>query len=480
MKSGNKECSHSRSICLRGVEIAGKGPWDLRIAGGRVVEWASSLPSSANEETILARGAALLPGLHDHHLHLFSLAAALVSVPCGPPEVANEEGLSRALGAASRPDGWIRGVGYHESVAGILDRKRLDRLVPSRPVRIQHRSGALWMFNSRAMEQAGLAQAKGVEGAERDERGELTGRFFRLDEWLRSRIPALPPSLAAVGALLARAGVTGVSDASASNGPEQMGLFRAAIEGSELPQRLQLMGQTNLPPGDELVRRGPVKILLDESAPPPLDELIHQISGARAAGRGVAIHCVTRGDLFLALAGLEESGAGRGARIEHASVAPPEAIPRLAALGASVVTQPGFVAERGDDYLRDVDANDLPFLYRLRSLDEAGIPLAGGTDAPYGNADPWSGMRSAVERRTRSGRVLGPDESLTPERALALFSTPLESPWGAPRRIEAGMPADLCLLHLPWREARIQLSSELVAATFIGGRVVWRSPGLSG
>ena len=34
---------------------------------------------------------------------------------------------------------WLRGTGYHESVAGELDRHALDRWVPARPVRVQHR-----------------------------------------------------------------------------------------------------------------------------------------------------------------------------------------------------------------------------------------------------------------------------------------------------------------------------------------------------
>jgi predicted amidohydrolase YtcJ len=89
-------------------------------------------------------------------------------------------------------------------------------------------------------------------------------------------------------------------------------------------------------------------------------------------------------------------------------------------------------------------------------------------------------MRAAVERRAESGAPLGEDEAVTPERALALFTTPLAEPGGAPLRIEPGAPADLCLLRAPWREARTQLPSELVAATLVAGRIVWRAPDVSG
>jgi predicted amidohydrolase YtcJ len=90
-----------------------------------------------------ATGGALLPGLHDHHIHLTALAARESSVECGPPTVNSGEELARALSVAG--DGWLRGVGYHESVMGLPDAAALDRLRSDRPVRIQHRSGRMWL-----------------------------------------------------------------------------------------------------------------------------------------------------------------------------------------------------------------------------------------------------------------------------------------------------------------------------------------------
>ncbi len=474
--------SHFGGALLLGVEVAG-APVDVRVADEAVLEVAAELSPHPGEAVLQGRGGALLAGLNDHHAHLFGLAAALSSVACGPPHVRSEAALVctlRAAGAGAPASG-VRGVGYHESVAGSLDRWTLDAWLPGVSVRIQHRSGALWVLNSRALAELGTDCAP--EGAERDARGRLTGRFLRLDRWLRERMPKRGvPDLRSVGALLARAGVTGVTDAGAENGPEELALFERAIAAGELPQRVLLMGRTDLPPaavGPRLAR-GPLKILLDEWQPLATDALTQRVAGAHAAGRRVAFHCVTRTDLFLAITALEGAGARRGDRIEHASIAPPEAIPRLAQLGVTVVTQPGFVRERGDDYLREVAAHDQAWLYRLRSFDAAGIPLAAGTDAPFGSPDPWLAMRAAVHRQTEIGATLGATEALSPERALALFTTALGDPGGRPSTISPGAPADLCLLRVPWREAREQLSKDLVAATLIGGRVIWRAPELSG
>jgi predicted amidohydrolase YtcJ len=83
-------------------------------------------------------------------------------------------------------------------------------------------------------------------------------------------------------------------------------------------------------------------------------------------------------------------------------------------------------------------------------------------------------MAAAVERRSASGKILGAGEALTPERALALFTTSADDPGGVPRAVEVGASADLCLLDRPWSEARTQLSRDHVVATVCRGRVVWR------
>ena len=102
------------------------------------------------------------------------------------------------------------------------------------------------------------------------------------------------------------------------------------------------------------------------------------------------------------------------------------------------------------------------------------MPLGAGTDAPFGDPDPWRAMQAAVDRRTQTGLLLGADERLAPERALALFTSPPEAPGDAPRRIAVGARADLCLLDRPWSKAREPLSSECVAATLRDGCVLWR------
>lgn len=461
------------------AEIDGFSPLDVRLTGGVIAEIGSALTRRPGEPVLDAEGGALLPGLHDHHLHLMALAAAEASVRCGPPEVREPRELASALAATGRsgePGEWVRGIGYHESVAGDLDRAQLDRLLPDRPARIQHRSGAMWVLNSAGVERLGLDRGVDQRGVERGADGRASGRLFRLDAWLRERLEdGQPPNLTGVGHRLARFGVSGLTDATPGNSGPELRALEASAERGELRQRLVVMGELGLPsPAHPSVERGAVKLLLDERDLPGFDVLRRAIEEAHRARRPVALHCVTRAELVLAASALAAAGGRVGDRIEHAAVAPPDAVALLAKLPLTVVTQPGFVRERGDAYLTDVEPEDRPWLYRGSGFLEASVPLGGATDAPFGDPDPWRAMRAAVERRTEAGVALGPQEALTPERALALFTSPPGAPGAPPRQVAEGAPADLCLLDRPWSRARGDLSSACVAATLCDGKLIWQ------
>ncbi|MBN3585858.1 hypothetical protein JYB64_26055, partial [Algoriphagus aestuarii] len=95
-----------------------------------------------------------------------------------------------------------------------------------------------------------------------------------------------------------------------------------------------------------------------------------------------AMHCVTRVELLFALSALQSAGAIPGDRIEHAAIADDAMLEALASLGVTVVTQPHFIAERGDQYLEAVDAWDIPYLYRGAAFLHHKVALAAGSDAP--------------------------------------------------------------------------------------------------
>ncbi len=443
--------------------------------GGEPGDGAERSWGSGGAERVSGGGGALLPGLHDHHLHLMAMAAQAASVACGPPEVRDRVGLAerlRAAAAVAPPGRWVRGTGYDDSVAGPLDAYGLDELLgPHRevPVRVQHRSGHLWVLNGSGVEEVqrtgGLGTGTHGPGVYLDLDGELRSCWASGPEG-DGLEAGLESGLAAAGRRLARLGITGVTDATVANGHSELSAFEAARRAGALPQGLHLLGGHLPEEGGTCVSLGARKIVLAEHALPGLDELAAEMAGA--GRRGVAVHCASREALVLAAAALRMAPGVR-ARVEHAAVAPPEVVELLSGRVEAVVTQPGFVLEHGDRYRREVDPVDLPWLYRLRAWQLAGVGLAGSSDAPFGELDPWSAMRAATERRTAAGFRLGPEERLGPEAARDLYLGPLEDPGGPARRVEPGAPADLCLLSVPWRTARADLSGANVRSTYVGG-----------
>ncbi|HEX4181334.1 MAG TPA: amidohydrolase family protein [Caulobacteraceae bacterium] len=463
-------------LVIRNAEIAGVPGRDARIVGERIIEIGRGLSGAADE--IDARGGALIPGLIDHHIHLLATAAQADSLTLDQVQTAEAFATRLRAFAAARPAGnWVRATGYHDRVAGVLRREDLDALAPDHPVRVQHQTGSLWMLNSRAL---GIVEhGDAPEGLERDAGGRATGRIWRGDAWLATRIDPTPPALAPLGAALAAMGVTGVMDASVSTDPQAAAILAAAHRAGELPQRLGLMSGRDLrAPEDGAFIVGPLKLLLDDHDLPPFDEMVRRVGVARALRRRVAVHCVTAGELALTLAAFETAGAAPGDRIEHGGVIPAEALPVIARLGLTVVTQPGFVFERGDRYRADIDLSEQADLYRCASLIGAGIPVAASSDAPYSPPDPWAAMRAAVHRRTRADELLGEAERVGAAVALGLYLGDPRDPGGPPRRVAAGEAADLCLLSVPLAEALESLRPDLVAATIIAGRIVFSAPGM--
>lgn len=443
---------------------------DLRLSGGRIAEIGHGL---SGEELFDARGGAVIRGLNDHHIHLFAWAAARASLQLD--DVRDRRDLEARLRKAAQglpPGAWIRAAGLHDGACGDVDAATIDTMVRDHPVRIQHRSGALWILNTLALGQVMTPTAPA--GVERDGAGAPTGRLWRVDDWLSARLSGEAPDLTQASLDLASFGVCGVTDASATNGPSSADALSLARRSGVLRQKLRLMGRLDLPPG-EAYQLGELKLLLDEADLPDFAEALAQIQEARRCGRASAFHCVTPTELAFALALLEAAGPYPGDRIEHASLVPEPAIGQLARMGLTVVTQPAFVLAKGERYLDEVPPEDLPDLYRLSSLQAAGVGLAASSDAPYGPADPWQAIRAASERRSAAGRLVGPAERIDVLRALRLYQGPLDHPAEAGGHLHVGSIADFCILHGPLDEMLDNPQAAYVAATLVDGELVWRA-----
>ncbi|HYZ68923.1 MAG TPA: amidohydrolase family protein [Mycobacterium sp.] len=416
---------------------------DIRV--DETIAAVGDLTPTKDEQVLDVAGGTVIPGLHDHHVHLRSAAAALTSARVGPAEVRGRDDLARALAVAPvGADGWIRAVGYHEAVAGPLDRDLLDEVSPQRPVRVQHRSGVLWTLNSAGLARVGLADHP-------------DGRLRSADRSWSDTLQRNESGLAEISRRLSAYGVTGVTDATPDFEVSDIVKLLEAHRRGEVSQRVHCLA--------------PGKRVLHDAAL-DLEELKQWIAERHAADAPVAVHCVTAAQLVVTLSALREAGTHPRDRIEHAAVVPDDNLADLKALGVTVVTQPNFVAERGDQYLTDVPADEHHELWRLRSLRQAGVKVALSTDMPFGQGDPWATMRAAVYRTTASGAVLGADECVSAREALPMFFGASGNPTET-RAIQPGQPGDLCVLAGGPQEVLEELDPHMVAVTVVAGDVVF-------
>jgi predicted amidohydrolase YtcJ len=234
--------------------------------------------------------------------------------------------------------------------------------------------------------------------------------------------------------------------------------------------------------GDNLMRLGALKIMPE--AWPDRTKLNGLALEAHRAGFQLAFHAVAESEVTVAIETLEDVDRyspvkGRRHRIEHGAECPPYLLERIKKLGAVIVTQPPFIYSNGERYLATVPEKQLPWLYRIKTPLENGITVAGSSDAPVAPENPLTGLYAAVTRRAASGQVLLPEERITVDRALALYTvnaayTSFEE--DIKGSLAPGKLADMVVLSDdPSRVDPEMIKDIKVEMTIIGGKVVWES-----
>jgi predicted amidohydrolase YtcJ len=100
-------------------------------------------------------------------------------------------------------------------------------------------------------------------------------------------------------------------------------------------------------------------------------------------------------------------------------------VARAAALGVIPVGQGRFATEIGDGMLAAVGPGRHSWLYRQRSVLDAGVVLPGSSDRPVVTGTPLLGLHDMVNRRTASGAPFNAAEAVTAQEALRAYT------WGS-------------------------------------------------
>ncbi len=156
------------------------------------------------------------------------------------------------------------------------------------------------------------------------------------------------------------------------------------------------------------------------------------------------------------------------ATIDHLMLLDPATADRVAATGAAVSYQPGFIPRYGD-MLTGMRIDRYATVLGGRRLLQAGVPLVLSSDHPSGPLDPLANLRAAVDRRYPGGE-LQPEQALNLEQAVRAATASAAASLGAPGvgGIQPGEPADLAICDGdPFAPAT------RVTQTWIAGTVAW-------
>jgi predicted amidohydrolase YtcJ len=439
----------------------------IAVRNGRILAAGDDVTAFTGSKTrrIDARGATIIPGFIDCHVHMQGLGELLESLDFRYLRTVDEiAGMVRKKAAELKPGDWIQGRNWDQTNWGgqFPTADPLSRAAPDNPVYLTRVDGHAAWVNRKALEIAGIAASSAdPDGGKiiRLASGEPSGVLIdNAQDLVARKIPA--PTGERVKGRLERAarecvrlGITTVHDAGI--GEQELEAYRALIAEKRLPVRVYAMigGAGDL--WRKYLARGPemgerltvrsIKLMSDGAMgsrgaaffEPYSDdpgntglmmlsrEQIERV--AREAVRGgfqVNTHAI--GDRANRMV-LEAYGAALGGgndrrfRIEHAQAVAPADFELFAKYSVIASMQ----ATHATSDMRWAEARVGPErvkgAYAWRRFLSAGVPVANGSDFPVEEPNPLWGFYASITRQDRDGNPEGgwfPDQRMTREEAL--------------------------------------------------------------
>jgi predicted amidohydrolase YtcJ len=483
---------------------------------------------------------ALLPGFIDAHGHFSSVARYTDLLDLSSPPVGGVNNIDdivrlirRRIEQQQIPAGeLVYGFGYDDSLLAEQrhpTRDDLDRASSNHPIVIRHVSGHLAVANSFALEQAGIsALSQNPAGGiirRREGSNEPNGV---MEETALGVIPGSSANLSPEKAaqlrraaidLYAGYGITTIQDANVGLDYVQRTREEARVE----PFKVDIVAYVLANPlSDEVLqtvthepnytdgfRVGGVKFTLDGSpqgrtawmsmpydqgppgadsnyvAYPSYDPEAYKARMPGLLARGVPVLAHANGDaaIQIMLDGVEAALAGhpnldhRSVTI-HAQLVRPDQLDRMKALGII----PSFYSVHpyfwGDWHRLSFGEQRASFISPVQATIERGIPFTVHNDSPIVPPDMMRLLSITVNRVTRSGYVLGPDQRATVMQGLyaitqgAAYQYFEEDEKGS---ITPGKRADLVILqHNPTRIDPLEIGNIAIIETFSRGQSVYQ------
>jgi predicted amidohydrolase YtcJ len=462
----------------------------VAVAGDRILAvgtTAEMMKLAGPKATVIdAKGARVLPGFNDSHVHFIDGGASLASVQLRETKSEAEFRQRIADFAKTLPKGeWMtEGNWDHERWpdAKLPYHQLIDDVTPDTPVAVSRLDGHMLLANALAMKLAGVDKnTSDVPGGviERDAQGNPTGIFKdAATALIAKKIPPMSDvqvqrAIVAACRYAAEHGVTSVQNmAGHASGAAAAALAASTLKAYERARRegTLTVRMAWSPPlvewreqasvgiqagfGDALLQIGGVKGFADGSlgsrtawmlapyADDPStsgiasaeltkpDEMYADAKGADAAGIQLAIHAI--GDRanrtildFYERIEKENPTWDRRLRIEHAQHLTEQDIPRFAQLHVIASMQPYHAIDDGRWAVKRIGDQRLHMTHPWRTLLDSGATIIFGSDWPVAPMDPLMGIYAAVTRRTlddKNPNGWGPEQRIKVTEAVHAFT----------------------------------------------------------
>jgi predicted amidohydrolase YtcJ len=444
-----------------------------------------TLAAGLDADTVDLGGAAVIPGLIDPHNHLMATGQLLSELALYDVRSIGEiqDRLREAVDSVE-PGTWVVGRGWDETLLveqRMPDRHDLDAVAPGHPVVLQRVWNKL-VANTRALRELGIDATtpdppSGVNYAgsfDREPDGHPTGIFRdRAKELVLHAMPQ--PSEAVLVDALARAcracnavGLTTIVDPGLR--PHQLDAYMRAAESGAMSVRSDLlMAAWGFVPAAEepaleqritdmaerwpdrhsLVRLAGVKLLPDGGVGDrtarmlepyvgepdnvgvwaiPDDELPERIRWVHDQGWPMDIHTCGDAAQQVSVKGFADAqeanpNSALRHRVHHAYLPTVDTLDRMARHRIPAVISTPFIRSLGESFVQSLGEERAQRIMPFRTYLNHDVPLAGSSDSTVADFNPWVGIATALTRETVTGRVLGGDQVLMPEEALALYTS---------------------------------------------------------
>ena len=491
--------------------------------------------AGSRTQTFDAKGMTVVPGFIDCHNHAGGevlLNEVLVGNPFDVEFVTIASVIDKLKAKAQQtPAGtWVEGYFFDDTKVKekrALNMRDLDQVSRDHPVIVRHRGGHTYFYNSKAFELAGVTKhtPNPMGGTfDKDEQGELNGRVTDLASAAFNRVGTrrtLTPAereqrardgIAHISKQFARYGLTSVHHQGGSLQAMQdvraRGelLHRISYESSGRVLEAMIAAGIQTGFGDEWIRFGSTSehtvdgsfsertMALSTPYPgvtPPYKGNVTETQKTlnawveRVHRAGIQVNCHANGDVAIDmyLTAAERAlklvpRANVRPKITHCTLINPELVRRMKAIGAVPALFTTYAYYNPDKFVY-YGPEMMKSCMAFRSLLDAGVYAAAGSDFSPGPFAALMGIQGMVTRTGWDGSVWGANQRISVSEAIAVNT--YNGAWASGEEaikgsITAGKLADYVVLaDDPHTVAAEKIKDIQIVRTVVGGRISYQA-----